>query len=64
MSKLIESLRGDLAELYIVGAISKITMREFDAICPPPTIIFMHGSIRFTHGYAFLYAVMRGYHRA
>ncbi len=33
-SKLIESLRGDLAALEKVGAISKVTMRQFDAICP------------------------------
>ncbi len=36
MSKIIESLRGDLAALYEAGAIDKVTMREFDAICPPP----------------------------
>lgn len=36
MSKIIESLRGDLATLHQAGAISKLTMREFDAICPPP----------------------------
>ena len=35
-SKIIESLRGDLAALQDAGAISKVTMREFDAICPPP----------------------------
>lgn len=35
MSKIIESLRGDLAVLHEAGAISKVTMREFDAICPP-----------------------------
>ena len=35
MSKIIESLRSDLAELQ-TGAISKVTMREFDAICPQP----------------------------
>lgn len=35
-SKIIESLRGDLAALHEVGAIGKVTMREFDAICPPP----------------------------
>jgi putative transcriptional regulator len=33
--KLIESLRGDLAALKKAGAISKVTVREFDAICPP-----------------------------
>jgi len=36
VSKIIESLRGDLATLHEAGAISKVTMREFDAICPPP----------------------------
>jgi putative transcriptional regulator len=35
-SKLVESLRGDLAALEKTGAIGKVTMREFDAICPPP----------------------------
>ncbi|HAV69875.1 MAG TPA: DNA-binding transcriptional regulator [Alcanivorax sp.] len=36
MTKLTESLRSDLAALYEAGAIDKITMREFDALCPPP----------------------------
>lgn len=36
MSKIVESLRGDLAVLHNAGAIGKVTMREFDAICPPP----------------------------
>ena len=36
MSKIIESLRSDLAALHDAGAIGKVTMREFDAICPPP----------------------------
>ena len=40
MSKIIESLRDDLATLHEVGAISKVTMREFDAICPPPARAF------------------------
>jgi len=35
-SKIIESLRGDLAALHDAGVIGKVTMREFDAICPPP----------------------------
>jgi putative transcriptional regulator len=35
VSKLIESLRDDLAALEQAGAISKVTMREFDSICPP-----------------------------
>ena len=36
MSKIIKSLRDDLVALHEVGAISKVTMREFHAICPPP----------------------------
>ena len=35
-SKIIESLRGDLAALHEAGAIGKVTMRGFDAIGPPP----------------------------
>lgn len=35
VNKIIESLRDDLAVLSGAGAISKVTMREFDAICPP-----------------------------
>jgi len=46
VSKIIESLRGDLAELCRVGAISKVTMREFDAICPPPVREFSAADIR------------------
>jgi putative transcriptional regulator len=36
VSKLTESLRHDLAALYEAGAIDKVTMREFEAVCPPP----------------------------
>ncbi len=36
MSNIIESLRGDLAALHKAGAVSKVTMREFETICPPP----------------------------
>lgn len=46
MSKMIESLRGDLAALCEAGAISKVTMREFDAICPPPVREFDAVDIR------------------
>ena len=46
MSKIIESLRGDLAALHEVGAISKVTMREFDAICPPPVREFGAADIK------------------
>lgn len=46
MSKLIESLRGDLAALDEAGAIGKVTMRRFDAICPPPVREFGPADIR------------------
>lgn len=46
MSKIIESLRGDLAALHEAGAISKVTMREFDAICPPKVRAFSADDIR------------------
>ena len=45
-SKLIESLRGDLAALEKAGAISKVTMRQFDAICPPPVREFSAADIK------------------
>ena len=46
MSRIIESLRGDLAALHAAGAISKVTMREFDAICPPPVRAFAAEDIK------------------
>lgn len=46
MSKLIESLRGDLAALHDAGAINKLTMREFDTICPPPVRVFSAADIK------------------
>ena len=46
MSKIIEALRDDLAVLHEVGAISKVTMREFDAICPPPVREFSAEDIK------------------
>lgn len=46
MSKIIESLRADLAVLHEVGAIGKVTMREFGAICPPPVREFGAEDIR------------------
>lgn len=45
-SKLIESLRSDLAALHDAGAVSKVTMREFDAICPPPVREFSARDIK------------------
>jgi putative transcriptional regulator len=49
VSKIIESLRGDLAELHEAGAVSKITMRQFEAICPPPVREFAADDIRHLH---------------
>jgi putative transcriptional regulator len=46
VSKLIESLRGDLAALHDAGAINKLTMREFDTICPPPVRAFSAADIK------------------
>ncbi|MGB6105296.1 MAG: DNA-binding transcriptional regulator [Pusillimonas sp.] len=46
MSKIIESLRGDLAALYEAGVLGKVTMREFDAICPPPVREFSAADIK------------------
>ena len=46
MSKIIESLRGDMAALHRAGAIGKVTMREFDTICPPPVRQFGASDIR------------------
>ncbi|MBK1613218.1 transcriptional regulator [Rubrivivax gelatinosus] len=46
MSKIIESLRGDLAALHEAGAIAKVTMREFETICPPPVRQFDAVDIR------------------
>ena len=45
-SKLIESLRGDLVALHDAGVIGKVTMREFDAICPPPVREFSAADIK------------------
>ncbi len=45
-SNIIESLRGDLAALHEAGAISKVTMREFDAICAPPVREFSAEDIK------------------
>ena len=46
MSKIIESLREDLETLHEAGAIDKVTMREFDAICPPPVRDFQAADIK------------------
>lgn len=46
MSKIIESLRGDLAALHAAGAIGKVTMRQFDTLRPPPVREFSAADIR------------------
>ena len=46
MSKIVESLRGDLEALHKVGAISTVTMRQFAAICPPPVREFAADDIK------------------
>ncbi|MFT3907242.1 MAG: DNA-binding transcriptional regulator [Steroidobacteraceae bacterium] len=45
-SKIVESLRDDLAALHEAGAIGKVTMREFDALCPPPVREFSADDIK------------------
>ena len=39
-SKIIESVRSDFVTLYNVGAIDKVTMREFEAMFPAPVRLF------------------------
>ncbi len=46
MSNIIKSLCDDLAELVEAGAINKVTMREFDAICAPPVRDFGAADIK------------------
>ena len=46
VSKIIESLRSELRALYEAGAISKLTMREFDVLCPPPIREFSAADIK------------------
>lgn|SRR3546814_2827222 len=46
MSKLIESLRNDLAELERIGAINKITMRQFDVVSAPTVREFSAADIK------------------
>jgi putative transcriptional regulator len=36
VSNIIKSLRKELSTLHEIGAINKVTMRQFEAICPPP----------------------------
>jgi len=46
VSRIIESLREDLAELVEAGVVSKITLREFDVLCPAPVRDFSATDIR------------------
>lgn len=46
MSRIIESLRSDLVALHEAGAVDKITMRRFEAICPQPVREFSATDIR------------------
>lgn len=46
MGKIIESLRQDMVALHKAGAIDKVTMREFNAICPPPVREFDAAAIK------------------
>jgi putative transcriptional regulator len=45
-SKIIESVRGDFAALYKIGAIDKVTMREFEAMFPAPVRAFSAANIK------------------
>ncbi len=45
-SKIIESLRNDMVSLHRHGIIDKVTMREFESICPPPVRAFNAEDIR------------------
>jgi len=46
MSKIVESLRGDLAALHEAGAISQLTMRKFNETRPPPVRKFDAAEIK------------------
>ena len=46
MSNIIESLRNDLSTLHKAGAVSKVTMRKFDTLCPPPVREFAATDIK------------------
>ncbi|MHA6160017.1 helix-turn-helix domain-containing protein [Pseudomonas sichuanensis] len=45
-SKLIESLRDDLSALERAGAVGKVTLRDFEAICPAPVRAFTAQDIK------------------
>lgn len=45
-SKIVESLRDDLAVLHEAGAVGKVTLREFEMLCPAPVRDFSALDIR------------------
>jgi putative transcriptional regulator len=45
-SKIIESIRADLSELHLAGIVTKVTMREFESICPTPIRALSASDIR------------------
>jgi putative transcriptional regulator len=45
-SKLVESLREDLVALHEAGAIGKVTLRDFEMLCPAPVQEFSALDIR------------------
>ncbi|MYM40526.1 helix-turn-helix domain-containing protein [Duganella qianjiadongensis] len=46
MSKIIQSLRGELAELHDAGSISKASLQEFDMLYPAPVRDFSPDEIK------------------
>lgn len=45
-SKIVESLREDLAVLHDAGAVDKVTLRDFEKLCPAPVRDFSALDIR------------------
>jgi len=45
-SKIIESLRNDMLALQQTGAVSKVTLREFEGLFPPPVRDFSARDIK------------------
>ncbi|BDM23110.1 DNA-binding transcriptional regulator [Pseudomonas sp. LRP2-20] len=45
-SKIVESLREDLAVLHEAGAVGKVTLRDFEVLCPAPVRDFSAVDIR------------------
>ncbi|MGJ7548587.1 helix-turn-helix domain-containing protein [Pseudomonas alloputida] len=45
-SKIVESLREDLLALHEAGAVGKVTLRDFEMLCPAPVRNFSAQDIR------------------